>query len=231
MKTLTSKTDFDFLGKVTTFARKTDALSISLVFDSTSQKTDGSNGGSEGGGGGYRHPESLSGIQDQFTSASSSSGSSPSSPSSPPLSSSSSGGIKSYPVVFSFPPEADRHLAQCEHNHLAIVVSLIHRFAFGKTRDSVALSGFAARDSPAPVGSSKVSAGPGGCSSPQVLSLFDKTINTTYLVTNVEPNFYLVLIFEGKKNEKDSYVTAFLDEIASALQLSFVFRLLRPGSK
>ena len=218
MKTLTAKTDFDFLGKVTTFVRKTDALSVSLIFDTTSLN------GSGDGGCGYRHPESLSGIQEQLTTTSSSSGSSPSSPSSPSMPPSATSGIKTYPIMFSFPSEPDRHLAQCEQNHWAIVVSLIHHYAFGKTGEWTTHPAFAvAADS-----SSKLAATAGG---PRVLSLFDKTINTTYLVTNVEPNYYLVLLFEGKKSEKDSYVASFLEEVAAALQLSHVFRLLRPGTK
>ena len=224
MKTHTAKTDFDFLGKVTNFVKRTDASSVSLIYDSTSQI---SYGRAEGGRG-YRHPENVTGLQDHLASASSSSGSSPSSPSSPPLSPANSG-LENYPVVFSFPPEADRHLARCDQNHYTIVISLITHYAFGKTGDLATLSGFSIGETLSSSGKSSLS--DGANAAPQVFSLFEKNLNTTYVVTNVEFNFYLVLVFEGKKGERDSYVASFLEEITAALQLSHVFRLLRPGTK
>ena len=227
MKTHTAKTDFDFLGKVTTFVRKTDAMSVSLIYDSSCQKSSRAGGGA---GRGYRHPDSLTGLQDYLNSASSSSGSSPSSPSSPTLPSSHSG-LDSYPVVFSFPPEPERHLAQCDQNHYTIVVSLITHYAFGKTGDLATLSGFSIGESLSSSGKSPSTSGAANTLTPHVFSLFEKSLNTTYVLTNVEPNFYLALVFEGKKSEKDSYVAGFLEEITVALQLSHVFRLLRPGTK
>lgn len=60
---------------------------------------------------------------------------------------------------------------------------------------------------------------------------YDKQIQCTYLIVRVEPKMTLVIIFNGKKSEKDSYMGSFLEEFCSHLRLHKILITLRPGNK
>ncbi|XP_062861394.1 KICSTOR subunit 2 [Trichomycterus rosablanca] len=65
----------------------------------------------------------------------------------------------------------------------------------------------------------------------KVSHFYDEKVQSTYFLTRPEPHFTLVVIFDGKKAEKDSHVVAFLQEISSSLKNSKPFSTLKPGSK
>ena len=50
-------------------------------------------------------------------------------------------------------------------------------------------------------------------------------------LTRPEPHFTLVVIFDGRKSEKETHIAAFLQEIAGSLRNSKPFATLKPGSK
>ncbi|KAK9870985.1 hypothetical protein WA026_009945 [Henosepilachna vigintioctopunctata] len=53
----------------------------------------------------------------------------------------------------------------------------------------------------------------------------------TYVITTVEPNIYLVIIFESKKSEKDSFIDNFISEMCTNLRCTKVFTSLKYTSK
>ncbi|XP_066145367.1 KICSTOR subunit 2-like [Euwallacea fornicatus] len=53
----------------------------------------------------------------------------------------------------------------------------------------------------------------------------------TYCLTMVEPNIYLVILFESKKTEKDSWIGHFIDEFCTNLRCSKVFVGLKNPAK
>lgn len=65
----------------------------------------------------------------------------------------------------------------------------------------------------------------------KVVHFYDDKVQSTYYLTRPEPHFTLVVIFDGRKSEKDVYITAFLQEISSSLRNSKPFSTLKPGSK
>lgn len=65
----------------------------------------------------------------------------------------------------------------------------------------------------------------------KVTYFYDDKVQSTYFMTRPEPHFTLVVIFDGKKAEKDSHIVGFLHEISGSLRNSKPFSTLKPGSK
>ena len=47
----------------------------------------------------------------------------------------------------------------------------------------------------------------------------------------VSANLTLLVVFDGRRSERDSYVTSFMTETAAALRCSKIYLSLRPGAK
>lgn len=60
---------------------------------------------------------------------------------------------------------------------------------------------------------------------------FDNRVQSTYFLTRVDPRTTLVVIFNNKRSEKDSYVTSFLTEMATLLRNTKIFAMLKLGGK
>lgn len=65
----------------------------------------------------------------------------------------------------------------------------------------------------------------------KVMHFYDDKVQSTYFLTRPEPHFTLVVIFDGRKSEKDAHVVAFLQEISTSLRNTKPFSLLKPGSR
>ncbi|XP_061840465.1 KICSTOR subunit 2 [Nerophis lumbriciformis] len=65
----------------------------------------------------------------------------------------------------------------------------------------------------------------------KVVHFYDDKVQSTYYLTRPEPHFTLVVIFDGRKSEKDLHIAAFLQEISASLRNSKPFSTLKPGSK
>lgn len=53
----------------------------------------------------------------------------------------------------------------------------------------------------------------------------------TYILTTVEPNIYLVILFESKKSEKDVFISNFVIDICHNLRCTKVFICLKNTNK
>ena len=60
---------------------------------------------------------------------------------------------------------------------------------------------------------------------------YDGGVGATYFLHNIEPRFYAVIIFEGRRSERDSTINTFIQETALQLRCSKVFAALKPGYK
>ncbi|CAL8405276.1 unnamed protein product [Arctogadus glacialis] len=65
----------------------------------------------------------------------------------------------------------------------------------------------------------------------KAVHFYDDKVQSTYYLTRPEPHFTLVVIFDGRKSEKETHIAAFLQEIAGSLRNSKPFATLKPGSK
>ncbi|XP_031414554.1 KICSTOR subunit 2 isoform X1 [Clupea harengus] len=65
----------------------------------------------------------------------------------------------------------------------------------------------------------------------KVVHFYDDKVQSTYFLSRPEPHFTLVVIFDGRRSEKDSYITAFLLELTSSLRNTKPLSWLKPGSK
>ncbi|KAM6896352.1 LOW QUALITY PROTEIN: KICSTOR subunit 2 [Lycodopsis pacificus] len=65
----------------------------------------------------------------------------------------------------------------------------------------------------------------------KVVHFYDDKVQSTYYLTRPEPHFTLVVIFDGRKSEKDVHIAGFLQEISGSLRNSKPFSSLKPGSK
>ncbi|XP_028304892.1 KICSTOR subunit 2 [Gouania willdenowi] len=65
----------------------------------------------------------------------------------------------------------------------------------------------------------------------KVVHFYDDKVQSTYYLSRPEPHFTLVVIFDGRKSEKDLHIAAFLQEISASLRSSKPFSTLKPGSK
>jgi len=61
--------------------------------------------------------------------------------------------------------------------------------------------------------------------------LYDSGVQATYFFNMIEPRFTLVLVFEGKRAERESTINMFIQEIVPQLRCSKVFASLKPGTK
>ena len=65
----------------------------------------------------------------------------------------------------------------------------------------------------------------------RTVHFFDGGVGATYFIHRIEQRFYIVLIFEGRRNEKDSAINSFIQETASQLSCVRIFTSLKPGYK
>ncbi|XP_051974966.1 KICSTOR subunit 2-like [Xyrauchen texanus] len=65
----------------------------------------------------------------------------------------------------------------------------------------------------------------------KVVHFYDDKVQSTYFLTRPEPHFTIVVIFDGRKSERDSNIVAFLQELTGSLMNSKPFTTLKPGSK
>lgn len=65
----------------------------------------------------------------------------------------------------------------------------------------------------------------------RVVCFYDKHVNCTYIIVRAELKMTFVIIFSGKRSEKESYIAAFLEDFCSQLRLHRVLATLRPGNK
>ena len=60
---------------------------------------------------------------------------------------------------------------------------------------------------------------------------FFQGVQSTYFISHADPRVAIVVIYETKKSEKDSYVNNFLLELSSQLRCVKLFSNLKPGSR
>lgn len=65
----------------------------------------------------------------------------------------------------------------------------------------------------------------------RIFCFYDKGSQVTYFLIRVEPRMTLVVIFDTKKSEKDSYISTFMTNFANDLRCNRIFSCLKPGSK
>ncbi|EDO42854.1 predicted protein, partial [Nematostella vectensis] len=68
-------------------------------------------------------------------------------------------------------------------------------------------------------------------SAEKVVYFFDNRVQSTYFLTRIDSRLTLVVIFNSKRNEKDSYITSFMSDMALHLRNTKVFAMLKPGAK
>ena len=57
----------------------------------------------------------------------------------------------------------------------------------------------------------------------RVVHLYDSGVGSTYYLAMIEPRFTLVVVFEGRRGEKDSAVNTFMQETVPQLRCTKVF--------
>ncbi|XP_064597265.1 KICSTOR subunit 2-like [Liolophura sinensis] len=159
MKGLTAKATEDFVSKIVSFHKKSDATNVSLVLDIQGIE-------STYKGPGYHHPHKQTELPK---------------------------GLGSYPAIFSYPSERPAQ-------HWPTVVMMM-------------------TDRSADLASDKA------------VCIYDKTAQSTYFIIKVEQRIALVVIFESKKSEKDSYVNNFMTDMHTHLKGAKLFASLKPGLK
>lgn len=65
----------------------------------------------------------------------------------------------------------------------------------------------------------------------RIIYKFSSQEQCTYILTTVEPNIYLVILFENKKSEKDSFISNFVIDICHNLRCTKVFICLKNTNK
>ena len=60
---------------------------------------------------------------------------------------------------------------------------------------------------------------------------YDGGVGATYFLHSIEPRFYIVIIFDGRRSERDSTINTFIQETALQLRCSKIFASLKPGYK
>ena len=63
------------------------------------------------------------------------------------------------------------------------------------------------------------------------VTFYDMRVEATYFLHQIEPRFYVVIVFDGRKNEKDSTINSFIQDTAISLRCSRNFSSLKPGFK
>uniref|UniRef100_T1JCZ0 Uncharacterized protein n=1 Tax=Strigamia maritima TaxID=126957 RepID=T1JCZ0_STRMM len=65
----------------------------------------------------------------------------------------------------------------------------------------------------------------------RIVSLYDNVLQFTYFLTRIEPRITLVVIYDSKKSERDSYINTFMTTFPSQLRSNKLLTSLKPGSK
>ena len=65
----------------------------------------------------------------------------------------------------------------------------------------------------------------------RTVTFYDMGVGATYFLHQIEPRFYVVIVFDGRKNEKDSTINSFMQDTAISLRCSRNFSSLKPGFK
>lgn len=65
----------------------------------------------------------------------------------------------------------------------------------------------------------------------KIAYLYDKGLNYSFYALQTDPGMIFVIAILGKRSEKDSYITNFLNETAARLHSKRVFSTLKPGVK
>ena len=65
----------------------------------------------------------------------------------------------------------------------------------------------------------------------RTVHFYDGGVGSSYFLHQIESRFYIVVIFEGRRNEKDSTINSFIQETASQLSCVRIFASLKPGYK
>ncbi|XP_013389810.1 KICSTOR complex protein C12orf66 homolog [Lingula anatina] len=66
----------------------------------------------------------------------------------------------------------------------------------------------------------------------KVVHFYDKQVQSTYFLAQIEPRLTFVVIFDNnKKSERDSYVCNFIQDICTQLRCTKIFSTLKPGGK
>ncbi|KAJ8970783.1 hypothetical protein NQ317_003497 [Molorchus minor] len=65
----------------------------------------------------------------------------------------------------------------------------------------------------------------------KIIYKFSSQEQCTYILTTVEPNIYLVILFETKKSEKDAFISNFVTELCTNLRCTKLFICLKNTTK
>eukprot|EP00092_Neocalanus_flemingeri_P013318 GFUD01014356.1.p1 GENE.GFUD01014356.1~~GFUD01014356.1.p1 ORF type:complete len:324 (-),score=91.77 GFUD01014356.1:331-1254(-) len=65
----------------------------------------------------------------------------------------------------------------------------------------------------------------------KTVHFYDGGVGSTYFLHLIEPRFYVVIIFDGRRSERDSTINTFIQETALQLRCSKTFAALKPGYK
>jgi hypothetical protein len=65
----------------------------------------------------------------------------------------------------------------------------------------------------------------------KIIYKFSSQSQCTYVLATVEPNIYVVILFESKKSEKDTYIGNFVTELCTNLRCTRIFTALKNTSK
>ncbi|ELT92245.1 hypothetical protein CAPTEDRAFT_174615 [Capitella teleta] len=156
VKALMAKTSIDFLAKIATFQRKSDATCVSLILELTEMDE-------AYHGPGYHHPKKIT---DKPT------------------------GVDNFPAIFTFPGEKPDKLWP---NVIMILMAKADELSYGE----------------------------------KIIYFFDERMQKTYFLGQVDPKMTMLVLFENKKNEKDTYVNNTLSELCAQLKGSRVLLQLR----
>jgi len=67
--------------------------------------------------------------------------------------------------------------------------------------------------------------------SDKLVGFFDSQVQSTYFILRIEPRMFLLLVYESKKSEKDSYIVKFMNEIVNELKCGRIFSSLKLSVK
>ncbi|CAH1174279.1 unnamed protein product [Phaedon cochleariae] len=65
----------------------------------------------------------------------------------------------------------------------------------------------------------------------KIIYKFSSQEQFTYVLTTVEPNIYLVILFESKKSEKDTFISNFVVELCQNMRCTKIFSSLKSMTK
>lgn len=67
--------------------------------------------------------------------------------------------------------------------------------------------------------------------SDRLVAYYDEKFQSSYFLIRVDPGIILVVIYEAKKQDRDNYITNFLQTTANDLRCSKIYSMLKPGTK